>query len=190
MSRPRNFSEPSPVGASHQRADPLRASPYDTVVFVLQTERGSRKWPADGRFEAELRAAFAASVPLSSAAERQERKRKTPRREPKAKRAGGGKPTEAEADSDEGEGGGGGGGGGGAAPSEELLAELAPRLDAWVAAKRSKDFATADKIRDELKAAGVIADKARPVPRKAIEKRAASKGADDEKRPPKRGRAE
>ena len=50
--------------------------------------------------------------------------------------------------------------------------------------------ATADKIRDELKAAGVIADKARPVPRKAIEKRAASKGADDEKRPPKRGRAE
>ena len=45
-----------------------------------------------------------------------------------------------------------------------------------------------NKIRDELKAAGVIADKARPVPRKAIEKRAASKGA-DEKRPPKRGRA-
>jgi hypothetical protein len=38
-------------GASHQRKDPYRESPYDTAVFVLQTEAGARKWPADGSRE-------------------------------------------------------------------------------------------------------------------------------------------
>lgn len=32
-------------GASHQRRDPYRQSPWDTGVFVLQTSRASRKWP-------------------------------------------------------------------------------------------------------------------------------------------------
>eukprot|EP00320_Phaeocystis_rex_P010183 CAMPEP_0119071516 /NCGR_PEP_ID=MMETSP1178-20130426/51134_1 /TAXON_ID=33656 /ORGANISM="unid sp, Strain CCMP2000" /LENGTH=68 /DNA_ID=CAMNT_0007053453 /DNA_START=49 /DNA_END=252 /DNA_ORIENTATION=+ len=38
------------------------------------------------------------------------------------------------------------------------------QLDAWVQAKRIKDFATADRIRDELRAEGVEPDKARPAP--------------------------
>lgn len=32
-------------GASHQRRDPYRQSPWDTGFFVLQTSRASRKWP-------------------------------------------------------------------------------------------------------------------------------------------------
>ena len=32
-------------GASHQRQDPYRKSPYDTVCFVLQTAKAARKWP-------------------------------------------------------------------------------------------------------------------------------------------------
>lgn len=32
-------------GASHQRRDPYRQSPWDTGVFVLQTSRAARKWP-------------------------------------------------------------------------------------------------------------------------------------------------
>ena len=30
-------------GAAHQRQDPYRFSPYDTAVFVLQTDKASRK---------------------------------------------------------------------------------------------------------------------------------------------------
>eukprot|EP00966_Prymnesium_polylepis_P105264 2437923-Prymnesium_polylepis.1 len=36
------------------------------------------------------------------------------------------------------------------------------KLDQWVAAKRAKDFATADHLREELRAAGIDAEKARP----------------------------
>ena len=37
-----------PLGrAAHQRQDPYRFSPYDTAVFVLQTDKAARKWPAD-----------------------------------------------------------------------------------------------------------------------------------------------
>merc|ERR1712187_267892 len=36
------------------------------------------------------------------------------------------------------------------------------RLDEWLAAKRSKDFATADAIRDELRATGIDPDTVRP----------------------------
>jgi len=38
------------------------------------------------------------------------------------------------------------------------------QLDQWVNAKRIKDFATADRIRDELRAQGIEPDKARPAP--------------------------
>lgn len=38
------------------------------------------------------------------------------------------------------------------------------QLDAWVSAKRIKDFAVADRIRDELRAEGIEPDKARPAP--------------------------
>jgi len=38
------------------------------------------------------------------------------------------------------------------------------RLDQWVQAKRIKDFAVADRIRDELRAEGIEPDKARPAP--------------------------
>ena len=38
------------------------------------------------------------------------------------------------------------------------------QLDQWVNAKRIKDFATADRIRDELRAEGIEPDKARPAP--------------------------
>lgn len=31
-------------GASHQRKDTYRQSPYDTVVFVIQTTKGAGKW--------------------------------------------------------------------------------------------------------------------------------------------------
>lgn len=37
-------------------------------------------------------------------------------------------------------------------------------VDAWVQAKRLKDFPTADRIRDELRAEGIEPDKARPAP--------------------------
>ena len=41
-------------------------------------------------------------------------------------------------------------------------AESEARLDAWIDAKRAKDFATADRIRDELRAKGIEPDQARP----------------------------
>lgn len=62
-------------GASHQRKDPYRQSPYDTAIFVLQTDKASRKWLADDRFETELRDALALAVPLPSATKRQHKKR-------------------------------------------------------------------------------------------------------------------
>ena len=36
------------------------------------------------------------------------------------------------------------------------------KLEEWVSAKRSRDFATADRLRDELRASGVDAEAARP----------------------------
>ena len=53
-------------------------------------------------------------------------------------------------------GGGGGGGGGGYDPVTEA------KLTHWVQAKRQKDFATADRLREELRAQGIDPDTARP----------------------------
>jgi phosphorylated CTD-interacting factor 1 len=58
-------------GAAYQRQDPYRFSPYDTAVFVLQTDKASRKWPADDKFEKELRTVFAECTPSENAVKRQ-----------------------------------------------------------------------------------------------------------------------
>lgn len=63
-------------GAAYQRQDPYRFSPYDTAVFVLQTDRAVKKWPADDAFEHELRIAFAQCTPSESAVKRQSKKGK------------------------------------------------------------------------------------------------------------------
>ena len=43
-----------------------------------------------------------------------------------------------------------------------LDAQTEAKLDEWVAAKRSRDFATADRIRDEMRARGIEPEAARP----------------------------
>merc|ERR1712232_272811 len=54
-------------------------------------------------------------------------------------------------------------GGGYKRPSERLLdAETEKKLDEWVEAKRRRDYEVADRIRAELKAAGVDAATERP----------------------------
>ena len=63
-------------GASHQRQDPFRQSPYDTAVFILQTERASAKWHASDDVETALRGAMADCLPLASAEDRQSKKRR------------------------------------------------------------------------------------------------------------------
>ena len=67
-------------GASHQRKDPYRESPYDTAVFVLQTEAGARKWPVTAGASDEgvslkeaLVRAFAQGRPTAAAKKRQKR---------------------------------------------------------------------------------------------------------------------
>jgi len=62
-------------GASHQRRDLYRCSPYDTGVFVLQTTKGAAKWKLPDAFERDVRAAFAACIPSAAAVERQRRQR-------------------------------------------------------------------------------------------------------------------
>jgi len=62
--------------------DPYRNSPYDTAVFVLQTQTGAAKWPVDAAaagggggvsLEEELKAAFAQGCPTAAATKRQKR---------------------------------------------------------------------------------------------------------------------
>ena len=50
-------------GASFQRQDRFRDSPYDTVVFLLQNKAGAVKWPCDKGIENRIRAGFAAGIP-------------------------------------------------------------------------------------------------------------------------------
>lgn len=178
-------------GASHQRQDPFRASPYDTVVFVLQTERAARRWPAHDAFEAELRAAMAATVPLASAAERQDKKK---RKRPPATGEEAGAPKSATRAA--------GGAAKRARPSGDApaalnspadLARFKDEIDAWVTAKRSKDFVTADRLRAELREGGVDVEKARPKGGSgggAKKSRAQKAGAGAEAVPPKKRKHE
>jgi phosphorylated CTD-interacting factor 1 len=67
-------------GASHQRKDPYRESPYDTAVFVLQTEAGAKKWPVTSAasggglsLKEALLVSFAQGRPTAAAKKRQKR---------------------------------------------------------------------------------------------------------------------
>jgi hypothetical protein len=62
-------------GASHQRQDVYRQSPYDSGVLVLQTSAAAAKWRVSERLERQLVDAFAACCPSAAAVERQRRRR-------------------------------------------------------------------------------------------------------------------
>ncbi|KAK9807800.1 hypothetical protein WJX72_009794 [[Myrmecia] bisecta] len=62
-------------GASHQRRDPFRQSPYDTGVFFLQTAKAAAKWKAGDELEKALRVAMAECCPTPAAVERQRKQR-------------------------------------------------------------------------------------------------------------------
>ena len=151
-------------GASYQRQDPYRNSPFDTSVFVLQTDKAARKWPANDKFEADLRDAFAACVPSESAVGRQLKHDAGA----KGKLTGSSKRKHAD-------GAGDGarkkkvrpsGGQGGQTHDAEIEAEL----DAWVRAKRKGNFEKADEIRAQLREKGIATEKERPFKRKGKEK--------------------
>ena len=57
-------------GAQHQRRDRYLASPFDTIVFVLQNKEGAAKYPIPKGFKRSLLAAFAMSKPTTAAVER------------------------------------------------------------------------------------------------------------------------
>jgi len=63
-------------GASHQRRDPYRSSPYDTCVFVLRTQSAALddvvRFAPDA-FDAELRVAMRVAVPTAAESKRQRR---------------------------------------------------------------------------------------------------------------------
>lgn len=54
-------------GAQHQRRDRYRESPFDTAVFVLQTDAGAAKWPVNSTIEQKLREAMSEAVPTPAA---------------------------------------------------------------------------------------------------------------------------
>mmetsp|Transcript_28 Transcript_28/g.55 ORF Transcript_28/g.55 Transcript_28/m.55 type:complete len:487 (-) Transcript_28:1071-2531(-) len=54
-------------GAQHQRQDRFRDSPYDTAIFFLQNAQGAKSWPLPSTAEADLKAAFAKSIPSEGA---------------------------------------------------------------------------------------------------------------------------
>jgi phosphorylated CTD-interacting factor 1 len=62
-------------GASHQRRDLYRGSPFDTSVMCLQTSAAAAKWPVRAPVLEELRLALASCCPTAAAAERQKKKR-------------------------------------------------------------------------------------------------------------------
>jgi hypothetical protein len=53
-------------GASHQRRDRYRISPYDTFFFFLQNKKAAEKWPVTDTAISELKAAMANGVPSPS----------------------------------------------------------------------------------------------------------------------------
>jgi phosphorylated CTD-interacting factor 1 len=60
-------------GASHQRRDPYRASPYDTCVFVLQSSKAARDVGVKDTFATSVRVAMARAVPTLAQLKRQKR---------------------------------------------------------------------------------------------------------------------
>lgn len=62
-------------GASHQRKDLYRQSPFDSSIFFLQTSCGAKKWPVSTQLLQELQVAFAACCPSAAAVARQKKQR-------------------------------------------------------------------------------------------------------------------
>lgn len=145
-------------GASYQRQDPYRHSPFDTAVLVMQTDKAARKWAANDGFEAGLRTAFAACVPSEAAVARQLK------RDAGARGAVEGQGQKKKRKRDGGDGGPKGDG----AERPKYDPETEKKLNEWVQAKRKGAFDRADEIRSELSAQGVDCAAARP-PRQKLE---------------------
>ncbi|WIA19184.1 hypothetical protein OEZ85_003829 [Tetradesmus obliquus] len=62
-------------GASHQRCDLYRQSPYDSAILFLQTTAAAAKWPVHDGLLQQLQAAMASCCPSEAAAERQRKQR-------------------------------------------------------------------------------------------------------------------
>jgi len=156
-------------GASHQRQDPYRHSPFDTAIFVLQTDKASRKWPASHpSWEGALRKAFGSCVPSEAAVARQAKKSggaAHPRGSAEGQARGNAdrksrKRAASEEAGDEAEG---------AKPAKKGAKQgskhdkaTEKKLNVWVKAKRTKDWETADRLREELRAAGIQPEVERP----------------------------
>jgi hypothetical protein len=57
-------------GAQQQRQDRYRESPFDTAVFLLQTDAAAAKWPMTELAQEELTAAMALAIPSEQARQR------------------------------------------------------------------------------------------------------------------------
>ena len=62
-------------GASHQRRDLYRQSPYDSGIMFLQTKAAAAKWPVKQQQLEQLTQAMASCCPSAAAAERQKQQR-------------------------------------------------------------------------------------------------------------------
>ncbi|KAF6254202.1 phosphorylated CTD interacting factor 1 WW domain-containing protein [Scenedesmus sp. NREL 46B-D3] len=62
-------------GASHQRRDLYRQSPYDSAILFLQTTAAAAKWPVSDSLIQQLQAAMASCCPSGAAVERQRKQR-------------------------------------------------------------------------------------------------------------------
>eukprot|EP00879_Flechtneria_rotunda_P019913 GHRR01020930.1.p1 GENE.GHRR01020930.1~~GHRR01020930.1.p1 ORF type:complete len:319 (+),score=124.78 GHRR01020930.1:528-1484(+) len=62
-------------GASHQRKDLFRQSPYDSGILFLQTSAAAAKWPVREILLQQLQAAFADCCPSTAAVNRQHKQR-------------------------------------------------------------------------------------------------------------------
>jgi phosphorylated CTD-interacting factor 1 len=163
-------------GASHERQDPYRHSPFDTSVFVLQTPKAARKWPTDPSLEVELRAAFRACRPSSTAVGRQLKHDAGARGAQAEQQRRKAKLVSRDVEEDDGKGGGAKGGRA-KEPKKRRGPRMSPKqpgtrtplddateaeLTRWVTLKRKGDFCGADAIRAALAARGIVADKERP----------------------------
>jgi hypothetical protein len=62
-------------GASHQRRDLYRQSPYDSAILFLQTTAAAARWQVREGLLQQLQAAMASCCPSEAAAERQRKQR-------------------------------------------------------------------------------------------------------------------